>query len=745
MPAPSRTSVFTAAVVAALATATAWMWMRLLPLRSSFYSVDLYFLFYPAHARFGQELMRGRFPVWNSDLGLGINEAADSQFGFFYPPNLVFALMPAEWGIDVLAWFHFMLAAFGAFLLCVRCGLSGSSAAVAVVVLVCGMTMHAIAGWTTILATFAWCPVAFLAARRLADDPGVPSAVVLATVLGLQLLAGYLQFSLYTVGLIPLFLWPAEQLSARSFLRTLGWAAIAGLIGLGFAAIGILPALAAIADSVRDSRNIAEWFYEVVPVRLESYPRGLAAPALDDRIPIFVGVLAPLLALGAVVARGIEPLIRVPALLLTGLAFVLSLGKQTPVFPLLWQLPVGHLLTHPHKWVYFAALGLSLLAAVGAEFVRRGVDATARVLWLLLGLIFLAVVPFPPVTRALGAAALLLFLLASGRLRTPIAFALPLLVAATILPAYQVRAQRPSDNLNYFARYEDSYRYLAGRQDAGRTFILTPELTGSPRQGEIAGIAQVTTNGTFLSERLDRYMRVTREASRRGEHARVVALLRAVGSRFVLTGSSQLDWLADFGLKRVFSGIGSDVWEDSAALPRAFLASEIEVTPASMALDAMAAADGTANLRVTLEHEDGGVTSEPFVPFDPSDGARIVAASAHEVRIEVKAPAPSVLVLLDAWSPEWRATMDGRTLPIRHANLIARAVEVPAGTHEIVFCFVPRSLYAGAATSLLLMLLTPIAIRRARVSRVRGNRWQRPPLRRAASEPRRTRPGGPPD
>jgi hypothetical protein len=429
-------------------------------------------------------------------------------------------------------------------------------------------------------------------------------------------------------------------------------------------------------------------------------------------------VLAPLLALGAAAARGIAPRIRIPALLLTGLALVLSLGKQTPIFPLLWQLPVGHLLTHPHKWAYFVALGLALLAAVGAEAVRRGVDATVRVLWLVLGLGALAVIPFPPVTRAVGVAALVVVLVVAGRLRTWTSLALPVLVAATILPAYQFHAQRPSDNLNYLARYEDSYRYLAGRQDAGRTFVLTPELTGSPRQGEVAGVAQVTTNGTFLSERLDRYMRVTREASRLDERARAAALLRAAGSRFVQTGRGELDWLADLGLERVFTGVASDVWEDPASLPRAYLARGIRVTPTHMALDAMADPAVAANLEVVLEQEDGEVTGEPFTSTHPPDGARIVAASAHEVRIEVTAPAPSVLVLLDAWSPEWRATVDGRLVPIRHANLVARAVEVPAGTHQVVFRFVPRALYAGVATSLAFVLLTVFVLRHARARRV---------------------------
>jgi len=723
MPAGPRTSVRTAAVlVAVLATATAWLWLGSLPARATFHSVDLYFLFYPAHFRFGHELASGRLPLWNADLGLGINEMADSQFGFFYPPNLLFTVLPTALGIDVLAWLHCALATGAVFLLCMRCGLAAPSAAVGAVALACGMALHALSGWTTMLATFAWCPVALLAARTLADQPGLGRALALGVVLALQLLAGYLQFSLYTIALLPLFVWPTKLPVAPRLVRTLGWTALAAAVGLGLAAVAVFPALAAVAGSVRERANIPEWFYEIVPVRLASYPRGLAAPALDDRIPIYAGVLVPLLALGAVTARGLAPRLRVPALVLTSAALILSLGKQTLIFPLLWRLPIGHLLTHPHKWTFFFSLGLTLLAATGAETLRRGeISTVARALWLALGLAFLAAVPFPTLPRALGVVLLLGLVLVTGRPHAWLTLALPVLVAATTLAGYHVHAQRPSDDLVYLTRYEDAYRYLAGRQDAGRTFVLTPELTGSPRQGEVAGVAQVTTNGTFLSERLDRYMRATRDTAANGEHARTTGLLRAAGSHFVATGHDQLDWLAGLGLTRVFTGNAADVWEDPGALPRAYLAQRVDVVPAARALEAIADPRVAADRAVVLEEEDGPLASMPpgAAPIvtgaassrpSSASSARIVESTPDVVRVAVDAPDAAVLVLLDAWSPEWHATVDGTAVPIRRANLVARAVEVPAGAHEVVFRFTPQSLYVGAATSAAVLLACILAL-----------------------------------
>lgn len=688
--------------------------------RSTAYSVDLYFLFYPAHLRFGEEIARGHLPVWNPDLGLGINELADSQFGFLYPPNLLFAVLPTALAIDVLAWSHLALATGATCLLCLTCGLSPSSAAVAAAALGCGSALHALTGWTTMIATFAWIPVAFLAARRLADAPCWPRAATLAVILALQLLAGYLQFSLYTVALLPLFLWPARSAvggDRQGLAAPLAWAALAAALALGLASAGVLPALAAVPGSLRDPANMPEWFYEIIPVRLGDYPVGLATPALDAPIPAHAGVIVPLLAIGALATRGAGDRLRAPALVLTAIGFVLSLGKQTPIYPLLWKLPIAHLLTHPHKWVYFFALGLALLAACGAESARRSPSVTERVVWLATGIALLVVVPFAAAARAAGVVALLAVTLAPQRSRRVLAIALPFVLALVTLPAYHLRPQRPSDNLNYFLRYDDAYQWLAARRNEGRTFILTPNLYGSPRQGEIHRVPQVSTNGTFLSARLDRYLNATRDAASAGDASRAAALLSASGARFVMTGSGQLPWLAEQDAQRAFTGRVSDVWENRGAAPRAYLSRRTVLAPASSVIDTIATSRIANGPGVVLETEEGPLVAAPSDDPAPGD-VRIVESTDGVMRIEVDAARPAVLVLLDAWSPEWHATIDGSAVATRRANSVARAVEVPAGRHEIVFRFVPRSLYLGAVLSVMsLLLLATVGVARSRRTR----------------------------
>ncbi len=50
------------------------------------------------------------------------------------------------------------------------------------------------------------------------------------------------------------------------------------------------------------------------------------------------------------------------------------------------------------------------------------------------------------------------------------------------------------------------------------------------------------------------------------------------------------------------------------------------------------------------------------------------------------------LVLDDLDFPGWQATLDGRSIPIQRANLMFRAVCLPAGTHRLVFRFSPAEM-----------------------------------------------------
>jgi hypothetical protein len=79
--------------------------------------------------------------------------------------------------------------------------------------------------------------------------------------------------------------------------------------------------------------------------------------------------------------------------------------------------------------------------------------------------------------------------------------------------------------------------------------------------------------------------------------------------------------------------------------------------------------------------------------------ARILAYEPERVVVEVWAEEPSFLILSDAFYPGWEAAVDGRPAPILRANILLRAVAVPAGGHTVEFSYRCRPLEAGLRLS----------------------------------------------
>ena len=83
----------------------------------------------------------------------------------------------------------------------------------------------------------------------------------------------------------------------------------------------------------------------------------------------------------------------------------------------------------------------------------------------------------------------------------------------------------------------------------------------------------------------------------------------------------------------------------------------------------------------------------------PGDHAEIVAYAPERVEIRVQSTGPAYVVLADSYYPGWTATVDGVPAPVVPANVLLRAVAVPAGEHAVVFTFQPTHWVLGLALS----------------------------------------------
>ena len=99
------------------------------------------------------------------------------------------------------------------------------------------------------------------------------------------------------------------------------------------------------------------------------------------------------------------------------------------------------------------------------------------------------------------------------------------------------------------------------------------------------------------------------------------------------------------------------------------------------------------------------------VPKSPEAGGVVVPVRISRegdgvVVLDVDTVAPTLVVLLDALTPGWTASVDGRRVPIVATNVAFRGVFVPAGRHAIVFTYEPDGWGAARAmTATALVLL----------------------------------------
>lgn len=96
-------------------------------------------------------------------------------------------------------------------------------------------------------------------------------------------------------------------------------------------------------------------------------------------------------------------------------------------------------------------------------------------------------------------------------------------------------------------------------------------------------------------------------------------------------------------------------------------------------------------------------------PPDWTGTVRLLERGHNALRFETDTNAPGILVVVEAFHRDWRATVDGAPARVERANLAFRGVEVAAGRHTIELSYAPRSvpwaIGLGAAGLLLALAL----------------------------------------
>ena len=160
--------------------------------------------------------------------------------------------------------------------------------------------------------------------------------------------------------------------------------------------------------------------------------------------------------------------------------------------------------------------------------------------------------------------------------------------------------------------------------------------------------------------------------------------------------------VTDGSLHLIYQGPDGWVYENSRALPRAFIVPRAQVVAgAEQALETLVSAG--FDVRRAALFEQPLPADEAALLRDEGNAAlgtaRIVHESLNEVELETSSPAAGVLVLNDSWASSWHVTVDGVERPVHCVNYQARGVLLPGGPHRVVFRYRPRLLQGCLAVS----------------------------------------------
>jgi hypothetical protein len=734
----------------------------------------------------------GSIPTWDRYSFAGSPLLATGQVGAFYPPNLVHLVLSPAVAHDLLVVLALAVAGLGGGLLGRR--LTGDPVAGAVAGLAFGLSgfLFGHLNHLAISATACWLPWAVLGVERLFERRRPIRLLAAGAPVAAAAIAGHPQLLIVVVAVV--VLWSAGVGLAERSVRPLLLGISTAGAGLALGAVQLLPVLHHLGQSDRTSLTFAQamsWSFGPRESLLLVFPHlfgsqggsgPFTAPYAGEwsltELSGYVGAAALVLAAaGLAAARHARRLLPLGIIALAGV--LVALGDTTPAGRVVHALPVLGQLRSWGRATVALDLAVAVLAAYGVAALRAGDPLVGRPAVAVDVAATGGEVAGEPGVRAPQVAAG-----SRSARRAPVAVLGVLVVLAAV---GLVLPQAPDGSAAWWAvglPIAAAGAALAAtklpRRLVGAALVLVVGLDmvlsfgwwhrwreQSPTSAQVAaaldpavpprwgavpdapgGIGRVAFD---LDDPLDALPDVPRTTSAKGiltvagyDPLAPADHLEAVGvdyrgdvgerSRLLAPGSHLADLL------RVTMVVGDDLVgrPRAPALPEAFLVGEARAADHATAV---AAAQGLADLdpeRTALV--EGCSTCAAADDPGPAGVAGPVRWGPASASLVVDAERPALLVLSQAWSPGWSATVDGEHVEVVRTDGVVQGVPVPPGPSRVELRHRAPGLREGAllSTATLLALLGLSARSRTTSGRP-GRAWSSPPPTTPGTRRRRRR------
>lgn len=649
----------------------------------------------PVRYIYDQALSHGEMPLWSKDIGTGFPIYAESQMGTYFAPNLLlFGLLPFWIAFNLSYLVAFFLGAYGMYMLARKLVQSDHIAFVA------GL-MFAFSGFFVVhtnhlnmlqtAALIPWIMWAFLMLFS-SKNRAMGWFSIFVILISQQILAGHMQTSFMT----------GVFLLAYSYKDGLKkWGLIIGAFAAAFvlSAVQILPSFELHGLSIRSKAfSVAETtHFSLHPksfltllnpnilgkIQDGSYLflKGLAEHGnIFWETNLYIGLVAVVLLCMSVRYLHEKP-IRELWIIALGAA-LLMLGRYSPLY-LMYSIPPFNIFTTPARFNIIFIICIILISA----YVLKHASLRMQKIVIVVAILDLFIVWYgygvtlpistymkaPPTARYIS--------------------------ADTSIPVFEKSTMSVGDGS--WSKEFTEHGWQKGKGYAEYFNDVSPNMNvlwGVRLHQEYIG--RIWTQRKFV---YDQNLHGLLDQADVSPSRELAQKFLDMGSVDYLVATVPMKKHAQ--LKPVYKHKQYTVYKNTSALPRFRMTDQVAVvTSVEDIMDTMLAktyAPATAYLE-----DDVWIDEQSSTTLDAD--VKVIDDANRDLKLEISTNKEAVLVVADLYYPGWKVFIDGKSSAYYPANMIQRAVVIPAGTHTIQMTYTPLSYIRGkwiSAVAYLIALL----------------------------------------
>jgi len=717
-------------------------------LMNSFFWEDFVEYVFPVQFYAAKAFSQGQIPFWNPYTFAGMPFLADIQVGFFYVFNRLLSLFTLTGGnlpvlaLELIIILHFLIAQLNMYVLARFFKISSYGALISSISYSFSMFLVVHIIHPMIVYHLAWLPLILYLFLRSFDEDKFYFSILSGLVLGMALLSGHPQTTLYVLtllgitGIFQLFFYIKGKLKLSQILKAVLLFFMPFVIAFGIFSIQYFPSreLSKYAQRNEVSYEKAtegalqfKQIYTAIVPKLFGWVEGSKLENASFYLRFkgelqthffwetvyYFGITSAILGFFAALV-GYRSRYVWLMIILVVFGFLFSLGSGSPLFDLFFNLPYFGIFRNPGRMMFFVVLGMSLLGGLGFDFLWKNALKRDTLIKLLIPssiafilAIFASSGFFAEVFNAP--------IVAYDIIKDSGSFSLVVILIVLTVGVLLNRAVLPPAVAGVILAilcFVDLYYVGAGfnrnPNNPEKTYELKPELK--------AMLMPKPPNEIF------------RVSSRLYEPIRFMAMQRNQG---LIDGIMLIDGYNPLILERVLPPLNTTsqvndlynvryevkvdlekgTWgffERTSYFPRAWFVDNYVVVSEKEIQDFMRKTPIDYKKTVVLEKQPS------FVKNNQDTANQNSVACLHYTenyfKFRVKTTSSAILVFSEIWYPEWKAYVDGMPFEIYRANYCFRAIEVPKGEHIVEMKFISDSFILGAYISIFTILLSMIGL-----------------------------------